>query len=429
MGGRLVFHLREPTSNAGRRRLLCTRRGQLAALGGLAIALAWLAAAAGRVTVAAWGGGRDAEAWAALADQLPGNSAFQAVLARADLAAGRPRAASKRLEAALRDNALSAFLWLDLGRSLIALGDTERAVHAALGARRRAPASGDVCYDAGVLLLQADQVALALDALRCALEFAPRRAMEVYALAWAVLGKGELVRDAVPDTADGWRTYLHFLRAHRPEEVSTAWAELARRGATSADRLYYVNFLIGTGRGSEAAEVWATAYGPRGRNLVFNGSFESDSVGGGLDWIMQPCDGAEAMVTRMAQAPVGTRVLQVRFDGANVDFHHVYQIVPVAGGRRYQLRATVRAERLTSASGVRLAIAGYRGCAMGRVDGREWRGTTAWSEERLSFTAPARCSAIAVQIRRTRTERFDRNISGRFVVDDVKLVALGDEIA
>jgi len=392
-----------------------------------AVALGWLAVSAALVSRAAWVGATDLESVEALARQLPANVAYDHMLARAELASGRFQAALRRLEAALTRNPLVPALWLDFARASLALGQSGRAVAAASAARDRDSVSGAVCYDAAVVLFQAGATEEALDGLRCAAEFTPQRARDVYDLAWAVLGDGERIRrDVVPRSAAGWRGYASYARGHRREEVSPAWAEFARYRPSPSDRLDYVDFLVRSGRGAEAGEVWAEAYGNRGPNLVFNGSFETESMGRGLDWILGSCDGARTATVAGRKAPDGERVLEVTFSGSNVAYSHASQFIPVQGGRRYSLSAFVRSEGVTSLSAPRLTVRGYTGCSMGTIAGRELSGTIPWSEERLTFTTPPECSVILVQLRRESTKRFDRDISGRVLLDRVELTAADD---
>jgi tetratricopeptide (TPR) repeat protein len=350
------------------------------------------------------------------------------MLARADLAAWRPEAAARRLEDALPRNLLSPALWLDLARAKVAVESFEQAVEAASMAQRLHPTSDAVSYDAAVILFQSGAAREALTALSRTVELAPNRATEVYDLAWSVVGKGDLIRRlVVPDTAAGWRAYSRYARESREGEISPAWAGLARRGPTAVDRLEHVDFLVRLGRGSEAHQVWTQAYGASGDNLIFNGSFESDSVGRGFDWILRPSDGARTAIIEDREAPQGRRVLEITFNGSNAHYHHAYQFVPVEGGRRYRLGALVRSHEVTSLSLPRLIVRGQFGCTMARIDGRGFGGTIPWSEESLEFSTPPECQVIIVQFRRERTERFDRMITGRVWVDRVELTAVGEE--
>jgi tetratricopeptide (TPR) repeat protein len=391
----------------------------------VALVLLWLGTMAVRVSAAARSRASDLDDVAAASRRFPGNTAYVHLLARADIIGGRPASAAQRLEAALGRNALSPGLWLELGRSELGRGELGRAQAAAAAARQRHPTSAEVCQKAAVILLEAGATAEALDALRCAVDLAPKRALRVYDLAWAVLDDGDLIRQqVVPDTAPGWRRYLWYTRRQQKQEAQAAWAGLVRHGATERDRFDYVEFLVNHGQGQEAADIWWTAYGPRGDNLVFNGSFEDDSRERGLDCLLRPCDGARTALRERTDAPDGRRVLEVRFHGTNVAYEHAFQRVPVAGGRRYQLRASVRTEELTGRSGPRLTVRGHGGCSMSRVEGEELLGTRPWSVETVTFTTPLGCSSVAVMLRREPTERFDKNIRGRLWLDDVRVVPM-----
>lgn len=387
--------------------------------------LGWQAA---RVAGAALRGARDLPSLVALADRFPGNTAYAALVARVDMFEGRFLAATERLEHALGANPASAALWLDLARVAINRGDAPAAVRAAEAARRRAPTSADVCYQAGVLLLEARVVSRALPALRCAIELDPHRAPEVYALAWATIGDGALIRDAiVPDDATGWRGYAAYTRARRSDEAAAAWAGLAEHGATREDRFGYIEFLLRGGRGAEARALWEESFGRSQRNLVHNGSFEATPIGRGLGWTLAAGEGARAAVVTVPAAPDGRRALEVTFEGANVDYQAASQIVPVDAGRRYRLRATVRTEGLRSMSLPHLAVRGYGRCVMTEVGGQEWKGTRPWTQETLDFQVPAGCSVVLVQLRRRPALRFGGHISGRLWLDGVVLEPLSDK--
>jgi hypothetical protein len=394
------------------------------------VALVMLGVQAGQLSRAALQGAHDRASLVALADRFPGNTAYAALLARADIVSGRLTDATERLEGALGRNPASAGLWLDLGRAAVSRGDDRAAVRAAVAARRRAPRSADVCYQAAVLLLEADAAAEALPALRCAVDLDPQRATDVYGLAWAVVADGALIRQAVvPDDAAGWRGYVSYARARRAEEAAPAWAHLVRHGASAAERFAQIDFLVKRGRGAEAAGIWAEAYGPRPESLVHNGSFEAEPPGGGLGWMLGGHAGARTAIAARADAPDGRRVLQVTFEGANVDYQHASQIVPVVPGQRYRLRAMVRTDGLRSTSVPRLAVRGYAACPLGEIGGREWKGTVPWTAETFDFDVPPGCSVILVHVRRRPGGRFGGSISGTLWLDRVAIQAIGDEAA
>lgn len=394
----------------------------------LLLVLIGLGVRAAQISVAALEGARDVEDLAGVSRTFPHNTAYAALLARADIIGGRLDPATRRLEDALGRNPASAGLWLDLARAAVSAGKMPETAAAAMSARRREPMSAAVCHDAAVLLFQVGSVPEALAALRCAVDLDPQRARDVYDLAWSVVGAGAVVHDAVvPDTAEGWRGYMSYARQRRPEDTAIAWARLTRHGPRTEDRFDYVEFLTQHGRGAEAAGVWAEAYGPRGDNLVFDGSFEAEPVGRGLGWVLGRSDEARTAVVAIPDAPDGRRALQVAFTGSNVDYRHAYQVVPVDEGQRYQVRAVLRAEELYSLSAPRLVVRGYGGCALGEVAGREWKGTMPWAADTLDFAAPPGCSTVIVQVRRRPAGRFGSNISGRLWLDRVEIVRVPDK--
>jgi len=363
---------------------------------------------------------------------LPCNVADRLTLARLDLAAGRPRAARARLASSLRSAPFSADLWLARAEAALHAGRPREARRASRAAVALAPTSGFACYRAALVLLQIGDGVATDPPLRCALENDPGSASAVLDLAHAVYADDAVVLDAlVPPDAQSQRGFLAWAYSRGSAEAARrGWEALAAIGASAADRLRHIDFLLSQGEVDAAAALWTAGYGPRGPGLVFDGDFEGDPVGAGFGWAFRGVEGARIAIAGGPAAARGARGLAIEFAGGNLDFAHVSQIVPVAGGRRYQLSALVRADGITSLSGPRLAVLPYAGCeGFQPVYGPELLGTRPWSPSDVDFTTPPGCRAVMVLVRRAPTTRLDHDLRGRLYLDDVKLTDADDASA
>lgn len=404
-------------------------------LAGFAGAAAFLVAAgvAVAVTQVCWRGvPTDRAGLRARLRLLPASVLERRLLARLDLAAGRPRAARARLAAAVRRAPWSSLLWLERAEAALHSGRADEARAAAGKGAALAPRQAGTCHRAALVLLQVGDQARAAPLLGCVLASAPARTADVLDLAHAVWADDALVlRQVVPADAPGVRGFLAW--AHDRALVDAArrgWEALVPYGATGRDRLRHVDFLIARGEIDEADALWAAAHGPRGAARVFDGDFEGDPVGGGFGWILREPAGARVGIRGAPAAAHGARGLAIEFTGGNPDFAHVSQVVPVAGGRRYRLSALVRSEDLTSLAGPRLGVRPHAACAgLVPAEGPELRGTRPWGPVSLEFTTPPGCRAVVVLVRRPATARLDRDLRGRLYVDDVRLADLGAPIA
>jgi hypothetical protein len=401
-------------------------RGRLA---GTALSVAFLMAASYAVTV-----GRTLQrrvpATLATAREtavaLPHNATARWTLARVDLAAGRPTAALTKIRSAQRRAPLVANLWLERAEVALQAGRLDEARHAAEHGVALAPVDADGCRRAALVLLQANDLTGAAPYLRCELEYGQRQ-HEVLDLAHAVYGDDATVlATVVPSDGASVRRYLTW--AHDRSNVDAAllaWQALAPYGPTAAERLRQIDFLVTRGAIAPAEALWVATYGAHRPGSLFDGGFEGDPIGVGFGWILRPVDGARMALTATAAAH-GQRGLSIEFQGGNLDFGDVWQVVPVVAAHRYHLSALVRSDGVTSLSGPRFRVEGHTTCpGMVPADGPEIRGTRAWGPVAVEFATPLACQAVLVRVVRPPTERLDRDLRGRLDVDDVTLRDLG----
>jgi hypothetical protein len=116
----------------------------------------------------------------------------------------------------------------------------------------------------------------------------------------------------------------------------------------------------------------------------------------------------------------GKRSLRVVFNGKeNVDFGHIYQFVSLKPNSEYVLKANMKTKSVTTKSGLKIEISGVGPPFYNASE--PFIGDNEWKELVVIFRTPAQSQGGLVRIRRERTDKFDRFISGTVWIDNFSL--------
>jgi len=341
--------------------------------------------------------------------------------------------AARLLETAARLNPTRARYQAELGDAYEALGRVEEARQRYERARQLFPHSPEINWRLGNFYVRAGCIPEALAALKQVVAWDPERRGPVFELAWRGVGNGRQIREQmIPRQADVLVAYLHYLvGTERMDEAEAVWTELLRLGAPlrPQDLFPYFDGLIRHQQVEKLPAAWQAFQEqfPEKRrraseeNLVQNGDFEDDLLGGGLDWRVWPVEGVDVRQDRRAFFD-GTRSLRIAFEGKhNVDFWHVFQYVPVQPKMEYRLTAYFRTENITTDSGPRLQV----------LDAYDWNrlaaategltGSSAWGPLHLDFKTGLETRLLLIRIVRPPSRKFDNQIRGTAWVDRVTL--------
>jgi hypothetical protein len=85
------------------------------------------------------------------------------------------------------------------------------------------------------------------------------------------------------------------------------------------------------------------------------------------------------------------------------------------------LKAHLKTQALTTRSGIRLEVVGIGPSFYGATE--PLTGDNDWRELSISFETPNKSQGGMVKIRRERTDKFDRLISGAVWLDNVRIIA------
>ena len=340
------------------------------------------------------------------------------------------RESAQYFRKAIKRNPLEQEYWLNLAKICQRTGERTASEGALENAVTVFPTSYRGRWVTGNLLLLQGDFEKALPHFSYLLVHYPNQSSAVYDVLEKAVSDSEFVLEKiVPRDPSSFRQYLSYLYEMGDQDsVRKAWAKRLSF-SYPGDReqtLRHIEFLISRGELNEAFQVWKARLDEEGlstfsdSNLITNGGFEKDQIlGGGFDWKIEKVPGAEVSFDPSV-AFEGKRSLKVVFNGKeNVDFHHVYQFLPLKSDTEYVLRANVKTQAVTTKSGLKIEVIGI-GQAFQSLS-EALTGDNEWRELIVSFRTPAQLQGGLVRMRRDKTDKFDRIISGTVWIDQVSL--------
>jgi hypothetical protein len=331
---------------------------------------------------------------------------------------------------AIERNPLDQRYWLTLAKTWNRAGEWKFSDRALEKAVFVFPTGYAGRWMAANLYLQQGDFEKALTHFSYVLAYYPDQSNMVYEVLFkAIQDPDFILTKVVPANPSSLNQYLNYLyEIGDKEAVIKAWAKKASLGYRSdrVETLRHVDFLISRGVFNEAFQVWKTRLKEEGLpvssegNLITNGGFEKEKMlGGGFDWKIIPVSGASVSFDP-AMAFHGKRSLKISFDGKeNVDFQHLYQYVPWKPDTDYLLKAQVKTKELTTKSGMKMEVVGAGPALQGVSE--TLTGDNGWKEIRIAFHTPSQSQGGMIRLRREKTDKFDRFISGSVWLDEVQL--------
>ncbi|HWR51697.1 MAG TPA: tetratricopeptide repeat protein [Bryobacteraceae bacterium] len=331
------------------------------------------------------------------------------------------------LERALRGDLASARRWCDLGD---ALADAERMEKADLCYKRAvqlAPGNALIQIRAVNFRVIHEQTDQMLPIAKRVLELTRTYDAILFSYFDRLLDDPQVVIAQMRGNREALRAYLsHAIAGKQSAFAAHAWAEVEKSGWAD-DKLAasYVNALVADKQYPEAMAAWVRYLGNRaqeypGRNLVYNGRFESEPVPCVFDWMIQNVAGAT--VSRDGSGGQGGAGLRIDFAGThNVDYRHVWQATLLPPGK-YRLRASLKSDGITTNEGPHIVVtdpADSRGLA---VTSDPVAGSQDWTPTELTFTVTDHTRLVLVRIARKPSIKFDNKIAGTLWVDNIEVV-------
>lgn len=334
-------------------------------------------------------------------------------------------------EKAIERNPFEQQYWLGLAKTLHRLGEREDSQKALENAVRVFPTGYQGRWVSANLLLQQDEFEKALPHINYILQNYPNQTGLLYDLLDKVIGDRDLIFEkVVPKDSFSMMRYLHFLyEVGDRESAQKVWAKKSSYGwrPDRGETIRYIDFLIGHGSLQEAHQAWITMLQEEGipiekdGNLISNGSFEKKhTFDAGFDWRMGKVKGVEITIDPTT-AFEGKASLKMVFDGKeNVDFYHLYQYVAWKPGTEYILKCIMKTNGVTTKSGLKIEVLGV-GPPL-HQSSESLIGDNDWKELAITFRTPINSQGGIVRVRREKTDKFDRFISGTVWVDRFSLM-------
>ena len=339
-------------------------------------------------------------------------------------------ASARYFREAIERNPLEQEYWLQLAKVLQRMGENSACERALENAIRVFPTGYRGRWMTANLFLQQGSFEKALPHFSYVLAHYPNQSSPVYDVLEKAVGDPDVILERiVPKDRSSFRQYLSYLYGMEDREAARkAWARRHSFGfqANRAETIRHIEFLISRGEFNEAFQVWRARLQEEGlspiseSDLITNGDFGKDEIlGGGFDWKIENASGTQVSFDPSVSFE-GKRSVKIVFTGKeNVDFHHVYQFVPLKPDTEYVLSANMKTQAVTTKSGLKIEVVGA-GQAF-QKDSEGLTGDNEWRKLVITFRTPASLQGGWVSVRRERTDKFDRYISGTVWVDHVSL--------
>jgi hypothetical protein len=158
-------------------------------------------------------------------------------------------------------------------------------------------------------------------------------------------------------------------------------------------------------------------------SLIWDGSFESDVVGGGFTWRYSSFVGGVVVTLDTKERHSGKRSLRLTFNGLrNVNFNDVCQYIPVQPSTSYRFSAWVQTRSLSTDQGVRFGLRSIGDSSSSVAWTDDVEGTQPWTKVELPWTSGKDVRELQLCVSRNSSAKFDSKIRGSAWIDDLALV-------
>jgi tetratricopeptide (TPR) repeat protein len=334
----------------------------------------------------------------------------------------------------------SADTWADLGTAYETDGKIPEARDAFTHAKKAYPSSANTAWLYGNFLLRQNELGAAFSEFHQAVQADPELAPQAFSRALRVgVSPLEIVNRVVPPSRNGYLGVVRDLSSSQQVDIALlVWDRLValqpRIELRDSSELF--GALQQRGRVADAKRVWnqttalagfADLFEPAD-SVLWDGGFESGSVGWGYSWTYPPLAHGVDIRLDSQEKHSGKFSLRLTFDGRrDLNFQDVCHRVPVEPSRHYRLSAWVRPQSITTDQGVRLALWALDVQDRAPLTTPDVRGTHDWFEVESLWTAPRNAQEMQVCLVRYPSGQVDNKIKGTLWIDDVALVPLNSE--
>jgi len=353
-------------------------------------------------------------------------------------------------EQALALNPRIGQAWLDLAECFEAAGDSGMAEKALQNGIQVWTYSPSLRWQAGNFYLMRGDLPKMYECFRMAIQYDTNKLGIAIRIAWkADADHAAIHRKLIPDILAARLFYFNYL-VDREEldlarEVWDACLKMPIPGAFEfkpAIAFSYIDKLLAKSRVEDAVRVWNEALRKAGinaddnrfvrdgegvrpsessTNLVWNGSFETDILGGGFDWRNPETPGVRYESDLTARID-GLRSLKLVFDGTtNIDSWHPRQIVPTLAPGNYLLEFCVKCAGITTDQRPYFVVQGFPDAQGAGGRSEPFPENSEWRKYSVPFVVKPGTRAVELVLRRGRSQKFDNLIKGSLWLDNVSV--------
>ncbi|WP_458774914.1 hypothetical protein [Desulforhopalus sp. 52FAK] len=217
----------------------------------------------------------------------------------------------------------------------------------------------------------------------------------------------------------------HTIARKLPEKGLFFWQVIQNRGRHLEERkiLSFLNMLLGKGEVRAAGDIWRTYF--NAETILFNQDFENRFLQQAFGWRAIK---SKAFTLKHEQKTKenSARTLHYRFKGwENLNFHHLYQIVPVTGGQMYEFTGEYKTRNLTTDQRPFIEVYGYQ-CKNPYRKSEMVEASEDWTNIHIAFGVSDECQALVVRLRRLESRRIDNKLSGQLWLRNFEIVQTGE---
>jgi tetratricopeptide (TPR) repeat protein len=229
----------------------------------------------------------------------------------------------------------------------------------------------------------------------------------------------ELLRNVGAENV--FHLHNHAVRKKLPQKALFFWHEIEREQLLwkEKDVFAMLDMLLATDNTFEAAAIWRKYF--NSDSILYNGDFTKPFLNRAFGWRIGK---DKDFVQRLEHSETGNRMM-FRFKGwDNLNFYHFNQIVPVTGGKVYELSAEIASKKLTTDQRPFLEVYGYR-CQLLYANSEMVLPDQEMVPIAFRFGVPEECNAIVVGLRRKESRQIDSKLSGQLWLGNLAVTDTG----
>ncbi|MFT5697841.1 MAG: tetratricopeptide (TPR) repeat protein [Desulforhopalus sp.] len=221
----------------------------------------------------------------------------------------------------------------------------------------------------------------------------------------------------------------HFLdytiRKRLPHKGLFFWRVSQKDGIFLSEKkmLSFIDMLINSGELVAASAIWRTHFNIE--SVLFNGDFQRKFLQHAFGW-RQSKNKAFTLRHERKDDREFPGILHYNFKGwDNVNFRHLYQIVPVDGGQHYAITGEIKSKRLSTDQRPFIEIYGYK-CKTPYAKSEMVEADQDWARFEVVFGVSEECDAVVVRLRRRESNQIDNKLKGQMWLRNFEMLQTGD---